>query len=249
MFVYLERKRFLLASFAKAVDLLFKKLEPSQKSLIVLPCSLHDLALQSNSAEKFYQEVDCCTCDSMFLTYFFRFKYKMKIDRVYGPDLMTSILSRAQNSAIKGKHFFLSPSLEASEKITKILTKSYSKVDAKFGFLPKKISREKEENVLEQIVSSQPNFVWLGIGSPKQIQLASYLKKHAKGIKIFCVGAAFDFLTGQKKQAPILMQRYSLEWLFRLLSEPARLWRRYLITIPLYLGSILWRKIAHSGLK
>ena len=249
MFVYLERKRFLLAGFTKAVDLLFKKLETSEKSLIVLPCSLHDLALQSNSAEDFYQEVDCCTCDSMFLTYFFRRKYKMKIDRVYGPDLMTAILSRAKKTAIKGKHYFLSPSLEISEKITEILNTSYSKVDVESGFLPKNISREKEEDVLEQIVSSQPNFVWLGIGSPKQIQLASYLKKHAKGIKIFCVGAAFDFLTGQKKQAPILMQRFGMEWLFRLLSEPARLWQRYLITIPLYLGSVVWRKITQNGFR
>lgn len=243
MFVYLEGNFFLIATFKKAIDFLFKKIQSNGKSLIVLPCSLNDLAVSwsSKSISNSYRNVDYCTCDSMFLTYFFRLKYKKKIDRVYGPDLMKAILSIDRINL--NKHYFLSPNIETSNKFISFIKKSYPKTKAEFGFLPKKISEIKEKELLENILKNKPNFIWLGIGSPKQIQLATYLKQNSSGIKIFCVGAAFDFLTGQKKQAPYLMRVYGLEWLFRLSTEPSRLWKRYLIVVPLYLSSVIWRKI------
>ncbi len=253
MFVYLEGKVFLIALFSRAIDFLSKELQSNSESLIILPCSLNDLAMSWNSKSitNPYKNVDYCTCDSMFLTYFFRLKYKKKIDRVYGPDLLKAVLNKEQKLVTKPKrkHYFLSPNSETYDKLTKILNESYPKINAELNFLPKDISQEGERKMLQKILKSKASFIWLGIGSPKQVELATYLKKHSRGIKIFCVGAAFDFLTGQKKQAPFLMQRFSLEWLFRLFSEPSRLWRRYLVTIPHYLVFVLWRKIIQKRFK
>lgn len=79
-----------------------------------------------------------------------------------------------------------------------------------------------------QIEASGANLVWIGLGSPKQDVVAADLSLRY-GFKTFAVGAAFDFLGGTKKEAPLILQKFSLEWLFRLISEPKRLWRRYLI--------------------
>lgn len=247
MYIYfLENKTFAIGMINEVVDFLLRKNNKSKKTLIILPCSLHDLALDENFL---YKNVDLFTSDSMILTYYFRFKLKKRIDRVYGPDLMLKILEKEQSNHYIKNHYFLAPNKETTYKLKNLLKKHHKTVDAGFGFLPKDSSRETEISVLQKIIKKKPDIVWLGIGSPKQIELASYLKNHSTGSKIFCVGAAFEFLTKQKKQAPRFLQNSGLEWLFRLLSEPKRLWRRYLVIIPKYLLLICWRKITAQGKK
>ena len=85
------------------------------------------------------------------------------------------------------------------------------------------------------------NIVWIGMGGAKQIFLADALKKRTKGKVFVTVGAAFDFLTGNKRQAPILIQKIGLEWLFRLISEPKRLTPRYLKIIKFMLTKTYYR--------
>lgn len=74
-----------------------------------------------------------------------------------------------------------------------------------------------------------PNVVWVGLGAPKQEFWMDIVSKIAPGVTFMGVGAAFDFLSGTKKRAPLWVQKFGLEWLFRLLQEPGRLWRRYFI--------------------
>lgn len=80
----------------------------------------------------------------------------------------------------------------------------------------------------KQIEKSGANLIWIGLGSPKQDFVAADLSTRY-GYKTFAIGAAFDFLGGTKKEAPIILQKLSLEWLFRLVMEPKRLLRRYLV--------------------
>lgn len=242
MLIYLENRTFIIGKLNQVLNSLLKDLGKTVYSKIILPCSLHDLALQNEELNRsFYQEIDYCTSDSMFLTYFFRHKYKTKIDRIYGPDLMLAVLDKNKKSASKLRHFFIAPSLDVMEKMESLINEKYPKMKCNFDFLPKNISSKEEACLLKRAIATKPNFIWLGIGSPKQIKLASWLKKNSSGINIFCVGAAFDFLSGNKKQAPVFLQRSGLEWFFRLLTEPQRLWRRYLITIPKYLMSFLFK--------
>lgn len=155
-----------------------------------------------------------------------------------------SILGREKEQNSLKKHYFLAPNEKTEIELKKYFKNNYENLAVVSDFLPMSLEKKDEQKRLEKIIKTKPNYVWLGIGSPKQIELATYLKRHAKGMKIFCVGAALEFLTGQKKQAPILMQKSGLEWLFRLVSEPNRLWKRYLVTIPKYLLRLLWRKIS-----
>lgn len=241
MLIYLENRKFIIGKLNQVLDFLLKSLNETPFSKIILPCSLNDLALQNEVSYKLsYQEIDFCTSDSMFLTYFFRHKYKTQIDRVYGPDLMLAILNKNKKS--KFKHFFIAPNVDTMKKIKLFINQKYPKMKCDFDFLPKDISSIKETYFLKKVIANEPNFIWLGVGSPKQIKLAAHLKENSSGIGIFCVGAALDFLSGNQKQAPVFLQKNGLEWLFRLLSEPRRLWRRYLIIIPKYLISFLFKQ-------
>lgn len=247
MLVRLENSYFIIGSFAKVVNSLAKKINQKKQSQIILACSLHDLAVKNDKEYcKFYKQIDYCTSDSMLITNYFRHKYKKRIDRVYGPDLMMAIFNHNKNKRIKLKHYLLSPNLLSMKVMNTLFKNKYQNQEIIFDHLPKKINEKQELLHYQKIIDKKPDFVWIGIGSPKQLQIASWLKNHSLGIKIFCVGAAFEFISGQKKQAPLWMQNNSLEWLFRLMNEPKRLWRRYLITIPKYLISFIFKSKNHE---
>jgi exopolysaccharide biosynthesis WecB/TagA/CpsF family protein len=102
--------------------------------------------------------------------------------------------------------------------------------------------------VVERINVSGASLVFVGLGAPKQDVFAYQHRGRIQAVQV-CVGAAFDFLAGEKPMAPPWMQRSGLEWLFRLIQEPGRLWKRYLVTNSLFicmlvlaLGSRLWSR-------
>ncbi len=86
---------------------------------------------------------------------------------------------------------------------------------------------------------TSPNVLWVGLGCPKQ-QLWMYGHKDKLKVPVMVgIGAVFDFLAGAKPQAPAWMRNNGMEWLFRLVTEPKRLWRRYLINYPLFVYYVL----------
>jgi len=96
---------------------------------------------------------------------------------------------------------------------------------------------EDDRRAVEAIRASGAGIVFIGLGCPKQDFLAARLRDRVDAVLV-CVGAAFDFHAGVKSVAPRWMQDRGLEWLYRLVSEPRRLWKRYLVTNSLYLGKL-----------
>lgn len=96
----------------------------------------------------------------------------------------------------------------------------------------------------DRIRASAADFVWVGLGAPKQDLVGERLRELETAPVILCVGAAFDFLAGVKRRAPRWMQKTGLEWLFRLGSEPRRLWRRYLLGNPQFVFGVV-SDVAH----
>jgi N-acetylglucosaminyldiphosphoundecaprenol N-acetyl-beta-D-mannosaminyltransferase len=96
------------------------------------------------------------------------------------------------------------------------------------------------------INQATPDIVWVGVSSPKQELWMSCMRPLLDAPVLIGVGAAFDFHTGSVRQAPAWMQRAGLEWLFRLVQEPRRLWRRYLVDNPWFLFELARQKL---GLK
>jgi len=157
-------------------------------------------------------------------------------DRCYGPEFMLHVCRRA---AVEGIGVFLYGSHpNVVESLRKHLIAQIPGL-AIVGWEPSVFRplTEVEDNALvSRINESKTGIVFVGLGCPLQETFAYAHRKKIKAVQI-CVGAAFDFLSQNKKMAPVWMQRNSLEWLFRLIQEPRRLWRRYLITNTIF----LWR--------
>lgn len=103
---------------------------------------------------------------------------------------------------------------------------------------------EDNEAIIQNINGANPDLLWIGMTAPKQ---EKWIYVHWDELTIHChvgtIGAVFDFYAGTAKRAPIWWQNHSLEWLFRLLMEPKRLWRRYLIGNPLFLWYVICEKL------
>lgn len=161
--------------------------------------------------------------------------------RVSGPDLMPEIFKL---SGEKGwTHYFYGGSEETIAKLGEKLKVQYPNMEIVGMISPpfRPLTVEEDNRIIEDINKLEPDFIWVGLGAPKQEQWMFDHKGKVTGIMIG-VGAAFDFLAGTTKRAPKWMQNLSIEWLYRLLTNPRRLWKRYLTTNIKFLWLILRRK-------
>jgi N-acetylglucosaminyldiphosphoundecaprenol N-acetyl-beta-D-mannosaminyltransferase len=147
--------------------------------------------------------------------------------RVYGPELMETFCRLTGNQY---RHFFYGGANGVPERLAEVLEQRYSvRVVGTYSPPFRSLRQEETDEVLERIRIANPDVLWVGLSTPKQ---EGWMYEHRDRLSIpvmVGVGAAFDFHTGRVKQAPTWMRENGLEWLFRLLSEPRRLWRRYLI--------------------
>ena len=161
------------------------------------------------------------------------------VQRVYGPDLM---LACCDASIKKGyRHFFYGGGPGVAERLAKRLAERFDGLQIVGTWSPpfRELSAAEEEAMIDRIASSHADIVWVGLSTPKQERwMARYISRLPAAVLIG-VGAAFDMHAGVTKQAPVWMQRSGLEWLFRLATEPRRLWRRYLANNPRFVWRLL----------
>ncbi len=166
-------------------------------------------------------------------------------DRVYGPEMMLRLCHRAAEMGI-GVYLYGSYQ-QVVEKLRSKLIEQYPLLQV-VGFESppfRPLTVEEDKAVVDRINNSGASLVFLGLGCPKQEVFAYEHQQRIKAVQI-CVGAAFDFHSGEKKMAPMWMQRNGLEWLFRMVQEPRRLWRRYLLTNSVFLFLLTKRLLKHN---
>lgn len=152
-----------------------------------------------------------------------------KAGRVTGPDLMMEMLKA---SKIEGyRHYFYGSTQETLDGMKKRLDIEFPHVVVAGMYSPpfRQLTEEENKRITEEINLVKPDFVWVGLGAPKQELWMAEHKGKISGLMVG-VGAAFDYFTGNIKRAPVWMQKCSLEWLYRLFQEPGRLWKRYFVT-------------------
>jgi N-acetylglucosaminyldiphosphoundecaprenol N-acetyl-beta-D-mannosaminyltransferase len=149
-------------------------------------------------------------------------------DRVYGPELMDRACARAART---GQRFYLygGRNSGALVELTRVLRLRHPGLRIVGGYSPpfRDLTDTEQDAIVEDIRRSKADVVWVGIGVPKQEKWMAEMRDRLDAPVLIGVGAAFDFHAGLVPQAPATMQRYGLEWLYRLLQEPRRLWRRY----------------------
>ena len=159
-------------------------------------------------------------------------------DRVYGPTLM---LKTCQRAADEGLPVFLyGTTSELLKRLKSNLMQSYPRLQI-VGMQPSRfrcLTESERADVIAKIRGTGAAITFVGLGCPRQ-ETWVYEMKHELSMPLIAVGAAFNFHAGALPQAPEFMQRYGLEWLFRLSNEPKRLWRRYCIYNPLFIGMLI----------
>lgn len=187
---------------------------------------------RNDRLRRIHDQAGMVTPDGMPLVWFARLFGRKRSERVYGPDLMRKMTAISE---LRGyRQFYYGGAEGVATKLKQKLIGVHPKLEVAGALCPpfRELTAAEDEAIVEAINAARPHIVWVGLSTPKQeFWMASHIGLVEAPVMIG-VGAAFDFLAGTKRQAPVWMQRNGLEWLFRLCSEPRRLWRRYAYIVP-----------------
>jgi len=182
-----------------------------------------------------HNQAGLVTPDGMPLVWLSRLKGLSHVERVYGPDFM---LAFCEHSVAKGyRHFLYGGGDKVAGKLQRALETRFPGIKIVGTHTPpfRNLTPEEDVEVVEIINQAEPDVVWVGLSTPKQERWMAEHRRNLTAPALIGVGAAFDFNAGLKHQSPRWIQRIGLEWLYRLITEPRRLWKRYLINNPLFI--------------
>lgn len=156
-------------------------------------------------------------------------KRGFEIDRVTGPDLMENLFNISEKKGYK--HYFYGNTNKNLEKLIKVLNREYPKLNI-VGYKSsvfRELTNDENKELLEEMNNSGADYIWIALGAPRQ-EIFMYKNIDKTNGLMIGVGGAFNVISGVSPRAPRWMQNCCLEWLFRLLDDPKRLWKRYLKT-------------------
>ena len=201
-------------------------------------------AQQNRTFKEILTHASLVVPDGMPLVWMGRWQRFAMRRRVYGPELLETF---CRQTGGRYRHFFAGGAPGIAEHLGHALTQK-SGIQVAGTFCPpfRHLTSQEEQRLLATVRAASPDVVWIGLSTPKQESwMAEY--RHRLGVPVLVgVGAAFDFCTGNTKQAPVWVREYGFEWFFRLGSEPRRLWRRYLLNGPRFVWNV---GLEISGLK
>jgi N-acetylglucosaminyldiphosphoundecaprenol N-acetyl-beta-D-mannosaminyltransferase len=182
---------------------------------------------------------DLITPGGMPIVWLMRLLGVRRQPRVYGPDLMLRVCAAAARANVPVGFFGGTP--EVVRDLIRSLETRFSGLKTVFVQAPpfRPLTAGEDRNLCEQITASGCRILFVGLGCPKQERWAEAHRGRIQAV-MFSVGAAFDFLSGHKAQAPRWLQAVGGEWLFRLATEPRRLWRRYAYHNPRFVALVGW---------
>lgn len=182
------------------------------------------------------------TPDGMPMVWAGRWAGARDITRVYGPDLMIQVCT---TGLLPGwRHFFYGGGPGVSEELSAKLSARIPGLRVAGTYTPpfRPLTEGEAGEVISLINESGADLVWIGLSTPKQERWMAEFRPRLSAPVLLGVGAAFDIHAGRTRQAPPWMQKSGMEWFYRLLKEPRRLWRRYLRNNPAFVLRLLLRK-------
>jgi N-acetylglucosaminyldiphosphoundecaprenol N-acetyl-beta-D-mannosaminyltransferase len=160
-----------------------------------------------------------------------------EMDRVYGPDLLLEVCAASESTG--WKHFFYGGGPGTAEALASVLRSRFPRLQIVGTYTPpfRPLTPDELKEFQARVAATRPDIIWVGLSTPKQeLFMASTLSRLDVPVMIG-IGAAFDLISGRVRQSPRWIQRSGFEWLYRLIQEPRRLWKRYLRNNPLF----VWR--------
>jgi N-acetylglucosaminyldiphosphoundecaprenol N-acetyl-beta-D-mannosaminyltransferase len=223
----------------EAVGILTECLLPGdgQSRYVVTPNATQIVQLRKDQfLRRIYHEADLVVADGMPVIWVSRLLGRPLRERVTGSDLLPRLCAEAAQRSYSV--FFLGANPGVAAKAAARLKASYPSLRVAGSYAPPfgfETSREENQKIIKMITDTKPDILFVALGFPKQER---WIYNHAKTSSVplsLGVGAAFDFVAGTLKRAPKWMQWLGLEWLHRLIQEPHRLWRRYLLLGPQFI--------------
>ncbi|MGD0060330.1 MAG: WecB/TagA/CpsF family glycosyltransferase [Verrucomicrobiia bacterium] len=210
------------------------------ESRYICACNVH-MVMEAHDVEDFQRVVnaaDLVTPDGMPLVWVLRRLGLKNQARVYGPDLTLAMCAAAAAAGIPVGLY--GGTQEALDTLQTSYRAQFPQLQITYAYSPpfRPMTREEDDAVVQAINASGARILFVGLGCPKQEFWVAGHRDRVQAVML-AVGAAFDFHSARVKQAPQWMQRCGLEWLFRLLMDPHRLWRRYFKNNPRFLWLVL----------
>lgn len=219
---------------------------PADKATVVAVCNVHSVmsARRNPALREAIGAAEIATPDGVPIVWGLRATVRKEQQRVYGPDLMR----KAFVDDVGWKHYLYGSTPETLGQLQAKLEEIAPAAEIVGSFSPpfRDMTPAESDEAMEAIRTSGADVVWVGLGMPKQELWMHEIRPELPGVALLGVGAAFDFLAGTKKQAPAWMQKAGLEWLFRLIQEPRRLWRRYIWNNPAYAVLLTLQVLRHK---
>lgn len=222
----------------------------AKKSSYITYTNVHVVvtAKKNKKLQKAINSADMVSPDGMPLVKLGKAAGATCIEKCSGPDMMLKII---ENGLDRGyKHYFYGSTDETLNELSKQLKLKYPTIHICGTYSPpfRQLTEEEDQKIIDNINDVSPDCLWVGLGAPKQELWMYHHRGRLKQGVMLGVGAAFDFHAGLLKRAPLWMQKYGLEWLYRLFQEPKRLFRRYFETNLLFILGIMTHrvKVNHS---
>ena len=235
-------------NMVEAIDRIEQFIHEKQVRYVVTPNVDHIVKLQKDIEFKaVYKDASLVLPDGQPLIWAANFLGAPLKEKVSGSDLFPRLCERASQKGYK--LFFLGGRPMAGERSAQILAKKYNAIkivgvySPPFGF---ERNCEENEKILRLINQAKPDILFVGLGAPKQEKWVHHHRDRLSVPVSIGVGVTFEFTAGMVRRAPLWMQSYGLEWFWRLMMEPKKLWKRYLIDDISFLGLIVKQKLGHS---
>ena len=231
----------ILNSYKDCYIILVNTVKNSQKSEYITVNNVHTVVegIKNKNYKNITNNAILALPDGKPLSIYAKLKGEKNISRIFGPTFFEKTLEWGQEDNLK--HYFFGSSRETLNKMLDVIKTKYPKAVVSGSCSPpyRQFTEKENDEFLKVINNSDSDLIWVGLGAPKQeIWMYENYKKMKRGVMIG-IGAGFDYLAGNTKHAPEWMKNSSLEWLYRLIQEPGRLWKRYLITNTMFIYFII----------
>ena len=243
-----------ITNMQETVNLIMDHLEDIRGQFICLS-NVHTTVMAEKDAEyrKIQNSAFLALPDGSPLALVQRLRGYRSAEQVAGPDLMPALWKATEHTAYS--HYFYGSTPETIDALQKNLGSRYPELKIAGMEAPpfRPLTEEEDRQAVERINASGADFVWVGLGAPKQEKWMYEHRGRIHGV-MFGVGAGFDFHAGTVKRAPDWMRRHYLEWLYRLVQDPKRLWKRYVQTNGKFLllsvkDAFVWKKYTDKDKK
>lgn len=227
--------QFYIGTMRDAVSIIDRWIVNKKKTYVCVT-GVHGVAATQDSPGVFkaFSSADLIVPDGMPIVWVGKLCGHKDTRRIYGPDLFFALCDRAQK---KQWRIYLYGTTDSTlEKLVDRVRKKFPRLVIAGMFSPPvhPLTQEVEQKVIQRINQAHAHIVFIGISTPKQEMWMHAVRDQLNANVLIGVGAAFDFISNSKPQAPPWVRQVGLEWLFRLVHEPARLWRRYVNAIWIF---------------